>query len=119
MDPRLSMQDFREQIARLESEIERLGDSAERCRKIAVGARIAIGAGCALLAAVLLGLLRADGLYLILSGIFGIGGVVLAGSNDTTAKQIAERIAQTEQQRAELIGQMDLTLVPEPSRLLH
>lgn len=113
------MQDFREQIARLESEIEQLGESAERCRKIAVCAKIAIGVGCALLAAVLLGLLYGNGLYLMLSGILGIGGIVLAGSNDTTAKQIAARIAEAEKQRAEFISQMDLTLVPEPSRLLH
>ena len=67
----------------------------------------------------LLGVIRGDGLYLMLSGILGIGGIVLAGSNDTTAKQIAARIAEAEQQRAEFISQMDLTLVPEPSRLLH
>lgn len=113
------MQDFRDQIARLEEDIERLGETAERCRKIALGARIAVGAGCALLVAFLLGFTGGDALYLMLSAILGIGGVVLAGSNDTTARETAERIAKAEQMRAEFISQMDLTLVPETSRLLH
>jgi hypothetical protein len=48
-----------------------------------------------------------------------MGGIVLYGSNRTTAEQIAARIANAERLRAELIGAMELTLVPEPSRLLH
>ena len=94
--------DPREQIFRLEREIERLIESVEWCRKIAFAARAAIGAGVVLLAAILT-----------------LGGIVLAGSNGTTARQTAEKLAQAEQQRAELIGAIELTLVPEPSRLLH
>jgi len=111
--------DTHEQISRLESEIERLAESLDRCGKIAVGARSAIVAGGVLLAAILLGLIRADGLLLMLVAILGIGGFVLYGSNDTTAKQLAARIDEAERQRADLIGHMELTLVPEPSRLLH
>jgi hypothetical protein len=103
--------DPHEQISRLESEIERLAESAERCRKIALTARIAIGAGGVLLAAILLGLIRADGLSLMFAAILTLGGIVAYGSNATTAKQIAERIAQAEQSRAELISAMELTLV--------
>ena len=72
-----------------------------------------------LLAAILLGLIRADGLLLMLVTILGIGGFVLYGSNDTTGKQLAARIDEAERQRAELIGAIELTLVPEPSGLLH
>ena len=120
MDPRLSMEgDPHEQIARLEREIEALAESAARCAKIAIGARIAIGAGCVLFAAMLLGLLQPDGLRLLIAAIFAMGGVVLYGSNRTTAQQIAARIANAERLRAELIGEIELRLVPEPTRVLH
>jgi len=111
--------DAHEQIARLEREIEALGESAARCAKIALGARIAIGAGGALLAATLIGLLQPDGLRLLIAAILAMGGIVLYGSNRTTAQQIAARIANAERLRAELIGGIELTLVPVPSRLLH
>ncbi len=113
------MDDPHEEISRLEGEIERLSESAERCRKIAVTAKIAIGAGGVLLAAVLLGMIRADALSLICAAILMLGGVVIYGSNSTTAQQIAERIVQAEQARSEAISAMELTMVPEPSRLLH
>jgi hypothetical protein len=109
----------REQIVRLESEIERLAEAAARCRKIALAARIAIGAGCALFAALLFGLIYPDSLMLMLAAILSMGGVVLLGSNRTTANQIAARIANAERLRGELIGEIELSLVPEPSRLLH
>jgi len=111
--------DPRDQIARLEARIERLAESAERCRKIALFAKAAIAAGLALLAAILLGFVRADALSLMLAAILSLGGIVLFGSNNTTAKQTAERIAEAEQRRAELIGGIDLRLVPDERRLLH
>jgi hypothetical protein len=109
----------REQIARLESEIETLAESAARCRKIAVAARLAIAAGCALFATMLLGLIYADPLALMFATILSMGGIVLFGSNRTTANQIAARIAEAERLHAQLIGEIDLTLVPVPSQLLH
>lgn len=111
--------DPHEQIARLESEIEALSESAARCAKIAVGARIAIGASCVLFAAMLFGLVQPDALRLLIAAILAMGGIVLYGSNRTTAQQIAARIANAERLRAELIGEIELTLVPEPAKLLH
>jgi hypothetical protein len=108
-----------DQIARLEQEIERLSESLERCRKVALAARIAIGVGCLVMAALLFGLIRTDALALMIGAIFLLGGIVLSGSNSSTARQIAAKIAEAEQQRAGLIGEIDLTLVPQPSRLLH
>ena len=113
------MSDPRDEIARLEAKIERLSESAERCRKIAVAAKAAIAAGLVLLAAILLGFVRADALSLMLAAILSLGGIVLAGSNGTTAKQIAEHIAEAEALRAELIGGIELQLVPDQARLLH
>src|SRR3954454_12475158 len=111
--------DPHEQIARLDHEIEALGESAAWCRKIALAARIAIGIGCVLFAAMLIGLLYPDGLRLVIATILTMGGIVLYGSNRTTANQIAARIADAERLRTQLIGDIELTLVPEPSRLLH
>ena len=111
--------DPHQQIARLETEIEALSESAAWCRKIAIGARIAIGAGCALFAAMLVGLLYPDALRLLIAAILAMGGIVLYGSNRTTANQIEARIANAERLRAELIGEIELTLVPEPTRVLQ
>ena len=111
--------DPHEQIARLEGEIEALSESAARCAKIALGARIAIGAGGVLFIALVFGLLQPDVLWLLIAAILAMGGIVLYGSNRTTASQIAERIANAERLRAALIGDIELTLVPQPSRVLH
>ena len=55
----------------------------------------------------------------MIAAILSLGGIVLAGSNDTTAKQTAEKIAEAEQVRAELIGGIELRSCRTPSRLLH
>ena len=99
--------DLREQISRLETQIDRLAESVERCRKLAIGAKTAIGAGCILLASLLVGAIGADGLSLMLSAILIIGGIVLLGSNETTSKQMRSRIEETERLRAEQLGQRE------------
>src|SRR4029077_15386440 len=78
---------LREQIARLEAETERLSDSAARCRKIAVAAKAALGAGGVVLASLLVGAIGIDGLSLMIAAILIIGGIVLLGSNATTLKK--------------------------------
>ena len=113
------MEDVRGEIARLEQRIERLSDSLDRCRKVAVAAKIAIGLGAALLAGLIFGIVRADVLFLMIAAILLLGGIVLSGSNSRTAAEFAAGIAEAERMRAELIGEIDLTLVPEPTRLLH
>jgi hypothetical protein len=115
----MSAGDPHEQIARLETEIEALAESAARCAKIARGAQIAIGTGGLLFAAMLFGFLQVDGLRLLIAAILAMGGIVVYGSNRTTAQQIAARIANAERLRAQLIGDIELTLVPEPAKLLH
>jgi hypothetical protein len=109
----------REQIARLETEIERLSETAVWCRKLAVAARVAVVAGLALFAAILVGPVQATGLSLMIAAILSLGGAVLAGSNGTTARETAEKIAAAERARAELIGGIELTLVPDAPRVLH
>ena len=109
----------REQIARLEAEVERLSDSVARCRKIAVAAKVAIALGCVLLASLLAGAIGPDALSLIVAAILMIGGIVLLGSNETTMKQRLARIEETERLRADLVSRLDLQVVGEPRVLLH
>ena len=113
------MEDTRGEIAKLEQRIERLSESLDRCRKVAVAAKLAIGLGAALLAALIFRVLYADVLWLMIAAILLLGGIVLAGSNSRTADEFAAGIAEAERLRAALIGEMELTLVREPTRLLH
>jgi hypothetical protein len=113
------MEDVRGEIAGLEERIERLSEQLERCRKVAYAAKAAIAAGVVVLAALLFRLIPGDVLWLMVGAILLLGGFVLAGSNQRTADEYAEGIAKADRSRAELISEIELTLVPEPSRLLH
>ena len=83
------MEDIRGEIGKLEERIERLSESRERCRKIAVAARVAIAAGAVLLAALVFGPIAMDVLWLMVATILLLGGIVLAGSNARTAAEYA------------------------------
>ena len=108
--------DSHEEITRLEAEIERLAEAAERCWKIIQVSKAIIVLGFLVLAAILFGFVRADAMPLFGSLAAIIGGIVVFGSNSSTAKQMAERIAAAEAERAALIGNIDLRLVPEAGR---
>jgi hypothetical protein len=113
------MEDLRGEIARLEEEIERLAEALQRCAKIALAAKAAILIGAAWLAALLLGLIGPAAIALLGSTALILGGIVVSGSNATTARQTAAGIADAEAQHAELIGGIELRTVSEQSRLLH
>jgi hypothetical protein len=105
-------------IARIEARIEELDEGIERCRKLALAAKIAIGAGCAWIALTLT-LLIPYIPYMTVGALAAvIGGVVLLGSNATTWKQTEAARAASEKLRAELIEQLQLRLVEERP-LLH
>jgi hypothetical protein len=109
----------RDQIGELEQEIEALAESAERCRKIALAAKAAIIIGVVWLGALILGIVGPHATVLLGSTALILGGIVIYGSNGTTARQTSARIAEAEAQRAALIGEIELRTVPEESRLLH
>jgi len=113
------MEDLHAEIGKLEERIERLSESLARCRKVALAARIAVASGAVLLGALALGLVTMDVLWLMVAATLLLGGIVLSGSNARTAAEYSAKIAEAERLRAQLIGEIDLTLVPEPSRLLH
>lgn len=114
-----TMDDTRGEIARLEDEIERLTEALERCRKISFAAKGAIVIGAVWLGALILGLIWPGPGALLGSTAAILGGIVLYGSNATTTRQTEERIAEAEAERAALIGEMELRLVPDASPTVH
>jgi hypothetical protein len=100
--------DPRDQISRLEARIEELASVIESCRKLILISRVAIIAGGALLLAITLGVIRFDPVALMGATAAVMGGIVVFGSNTSTAKQAAANIKAAEALRTELIGKINL-----------
>ena len=96
------------EISRLEARIEMLADGIERCRKIMFASKIAIALGAVVLALLLIGAIRPDPVALLVGVIACIGGIVMLGSNRSTAQQMAADMARAEAQRATLIDGLTL-----------
>ena len=107
--------DLREEIVRLEAEIDELTGVVERSRKVSLIAKIALVAGTMWLLASTVGAISFDPVALIGAIAAVIGGIVVFGSNTSTSKQAAARIKAAEARRAELIGMIDLRPVGEAS----
>jgi hypothetical protein len=103
--------DLREEIVRLEADIEQFAETIESCRKLVVIAKAATGLAALLILAALLGAITLDPAVLI--GAFGIalGGIVVFGSNASTLEQAKAATKAAELRRSELIGQIDLRVV--------
>jgi hypothetical protein len=101
-----------DQIVSLEEQIERLADSAERCRKLIFAAKLSMAFGGVLLCAFLFGFVQGPEL-LIATTVLLIGGVVAFGSNTATLDQVRASLAAAEAQRAQLIGGIHLRLVTD------
>ena len=106
--------DSREAIARLEERIEELDAKRESCRKFAAAARFAMALGGVLLLGLLLGVIPFDPLAMTTAMAAGLGGIVMLGSNNATAKEAAAQMSEAEAARAALIGQIDLRVVEKP-----
>jgi hypothetical protein len=109
----------RDEIARLEARIEQLDDSIERCRKLSLAAKLAIGSGAAWIALTLMLIVNYVPALTFAALAAVIGGVVLLGSNSTTWTQMAAARAAAETQRADLIGGLELRAVDSGVRRLH
>ena len=105
-------------IARLEERIEQLSLKLEGCRKFALAAQCAMALGAVILAGLLFRVIPFDPLAMTSSIVALLGGVVMSGSNKSTASETAAALAQAEAEREELIGSIDLHLVRERP-LLH
>lgn len=98
-----TIEDPRARIARLEAEIEALEESAERCGKIMLASRVAMGAGTVALAAVFLGLVRLGGLGFVVAVSAVLIGIVLYGSNRATREAVRADMARRRAARDALI----------------
>lgn len=101
------------EIERLETQIADLEARLESCRKFILVARIAVVAGAILLAVVLLGVLAFDARLLLIGITAVLGGIVLWGSNRSTAEEAAQDLAAAEAERKSLIGSIELHVVTE------
>src|SRR5262245_3198640 len=117
-------EDFaREEISRLEGEIEQLAAAIESCRKIDLASKAAIGLGAVLLLVLVAGIIRFDPTAFLAAIAALLGGTVLFGTNSSTSREKTAALQAAEAKRAELIGQIDLTLIADAEsgrpRLLH
>jgi hypothetical protein len=95
--------DPHEEIVRLEEHIEELAAKIESCRKFILASRIAVAGGGVVLAAMLVGAIWSDLEPMAAAVSFLLGGIVVWGSNSSTAKQATKELAAAESERAALI----------------
>ena len=111
--------DVSDQVGQLEDRLAALAEAIERCRKIAVGSKIAIAAGGVWFALVLIWVLPFDAAAFVAALSAVLGGIVLLGSNATTWAQTEAELHAAEAMRTDLIGQIDLRVIGEQRRTLH
>jgi hypothetical protein len=100
-----------EQIVRLEEHIEELAAKIESCGKFILAARIAVAGGGVVLAAMLVGVIRSDLGLLAAAVSLLLGGIVVWGSNNSTAKEATKELAAAESERSALIEQIDPRII--------
>ena len=105
--------DPHDEIARLEERIEALGDAIERCRKIALMARIALGAGAAWIVLMLIAAIPFVAFNIVAAIAALLGGTVMLGSNSSTWTQTAAALEAAVARRNELISTIELRIVTE------
>ena len=113
------MDDYRDDIDRLEARTEALTASIERCRKIALAAKIAVAAGAVWFGLFLLRIVAFDPTAFVAALTAALGGVVLLGSNKTTWDRTAADLHAAEAERAQLIGSIELRVVGEERKTIH
>jgi len=104
-------------ISRIEERIEVLRESVERCRKIALAAKLTIGVGAAWLALTVLALVPLLPAVSLTAVAGVIGGAVLAGSNATTWSQTEAQLQASEALRAQWIDRREMRLVEDSPTL--
>ncbi|MGH6671226.1 MAG: hypothetical protein ACRECV_04515 [Xanthobacteraceae bacterium] len=102
-----------DEIERIEAQIEEISSRLDSCRKFILVARIALVGGAILLAALLLGVISFDQRLLLVAIAALLGGIVLWGSNHSTANEATDELAKAEADRAALIESLRLRVVTE------
>jgi hypothetical protein len=103
--------DARHEIARLETRLEDLAEALARCRKFRLASQIAMAGGGLWLVAAVVGIIGFDPVAMMVAIAGVIGGIVMYGSNSTTAKELAAEMKEAEAKREALIGALDLRVV--------
>jgi hypothetical protein len=103
--------DARHEIARLETRLDELADALARCRKFRLASQIAMAAGGLWFIAATVGVVTFDPAAMTAAIAAVIGGIVMYGSNNTTAAELNVEMKEAEAKRAALIGALDLRLV--------
>jgi hypothetical protein len=103
--------DLREEIVRLEADIERFAETIESCRKLILIAKAAMAVAGILILAALIGTITLDPAVLIAAFGVVLGGVVVYGSNTSTLEEAKAKTKAAELRRSQLIGQIDLRVV--------
>ena len=108
-----------DEISRIEARLEHLAEVAERCRKIILVSKAAIGGGFAMLLVMMLGLLGSSAAAALGSIAMVLGGIVSLGSNVSTLRQTTDAISDAETQRSDLISRIELRVVGDrPMKLI-
>ena len=108
--------ELREQIGRLEARIEELAAAIESCRKLILISKAAMAVGGLLIVAVTVGPIGPDPMAIIGAIAAIVGGIVIFGSNTSTADAAAAAMKAAVVNRAELINQIDLRVVESSER---
>jgi hypothetical protein len=103
--------DLRDEIVRLEAEIEHNAEIIESCRKLIVIAKAAMGLAAVLIVAALIGAINLDPALLIAAFGVVLGGIVVFGSNSSTLEQAMAATRAAELRRSQMIGKIDLRVV--------
>jgi hypothetical protein len=101
----------RQEIARLEARLDELAEGLARCRKFKLVSQIALAGGGLWMAAAIVGIVSFDPVAFMAAIAGVIGGIVMYGSNGTTAQELEAEVTETEAKRAALIGTLDLRVV--------
>ena len=99
--------DLRDQIVRLEADIEQLAETLDRCRKTMLFAKVAIAGGAIWVLATFVGVIGFDSAAIVGAIATVIGGVVINGSNSSTSKEAVAAMKDAELLRTELIDRIN------------
>jgi hypothetical protein len=103
--------DVRHEIARVETRLDEIADALARCRKFRLAARVAMTGGGLWLVAAVIGVIGFDPAAMMAAIAGVIGGIVMYGSNSTTAEELEAEMKEAEAKRTALIGALDLRVV--------
>jgi hypothetical protein len=103
--------DHHDEIVRLEAHIHQLADRIESCRKFILTGWIVAAGGAVGLIATLAGAIQFDLSVMAIAMAGILGGIVIAGSNRSTAKEATDELIAAEATRSALIEQIDLRVI--------